>query len=143
MLLRFFLLSNKSNGALWDQVRYMGTNNKGDIPLRDIEDSLEFELTFDGEMLDSKVFLPVVGERLVEGSILLLRDLARITCPDWFRLVELLVNLGLLLDLLLLLLLGLVLIFGILNLGLALFLLCLFLFLLFLLNLLRRMIRAD
>lgn len=149
MLFRFFLLSNKSNGALREQVKYVHTNNSCDIPLRNIEDRFKFELAFDGEMLDSKVVLPVVGERLVEGTILLLRDLARITCPDRFRLVELFVDLGLLLDLLRLLVFSffLLLVIDLLNFRLALFLLAFFLlglFLLFvILDLLWRMVRAD
>jgi hypothetical protein len=36
--------------------------NDSDVPLRDIKDSLEFELTLDGEVPDGKVILPVVGE---------------------------------------------------------------------------------
>jgi hypothetical protein len=74
--------------------------NDGDVPLRDIKDSLELKLTLDGEVLDSKMVLPVVGKRLVEGTILLLRDVVRVTRPDRLRLVELLVDLALLLDLL-------------------------------------------
>jgi hypothetical protein len=34
--------------------------------LRDVKHSLEFKLTFNREVLDSKVVLPVVGDRLVE-----------------------------------------------------------------------------
>ena len=51
-------------------------------------------------MLDGEVVLPVVGERLVEGAVLLLRDVRGVARPDRLGLVELLV--GLLGDLLLL-----------------------------------------
>lgn len=32
-----------------------------DLPFGDEEDGLELKLTFDGEMLNSKMFLPIVG----------------------------------------------------------------------------------
>jgi len=121
--------------------------NEGGVPLRDIKDGFEFKLTFDGEVLDSKVVLPVVSKRLVKGAILLLCDVARVTCPDRLRLIELLVDFGLLLDLLFLLFLGLILIFvlDLLNLGLALVVLILFLFNLFflILDLLQCVIRDN
>jgi hypothetical protein len=79
-----------------------------DIPFGDIEDSLKFELTLDREVLDGKVVLPVVGQALVESTVLVVRDVLRVTSPDGFRLVELLVGRLLLFDLLRLLLLGLV-----------------------------------
>jgi hypothetical protein len=47
------------------------------IPLRNIEDSLELKLTFDGEVLDGKVVLPVVGQALVEGAVLLWCDVLK------------------------------------------------------------------
>ncbi|SRR6266436_723127 len=102
-------------------------SDDGDLPLRDIKDSLELKLTLDGEVLDSKMVLPVVGKRLVEGPILFWRDVVRVTRPDRFRLVELLVDLALLLDLLFLFLLGFVLIFVLdfLDLGLSFFVLSL------------------
>jgi hypothetical protein len=50
------------------------------------------------------MFLPVVSKGLVERPILFLRNVIRVTRPDRLRLVELLVNLGLLLDRLFLLL---------------------------------------
>ena len=123
MLLRFFLLSKRSNGALRQPIRYERANKKHDIPLRDIEDGLELELAFDGEMFDSKVFLPIIGERLVERPILVLRDVTRVASPNGLGLVELLVDLTLLLDLFLLLLFGFVAFFVVhfFNLGLALF----------------------
>ena len=59
-------------------------------------------------MLDSEVVLPVVGQALVERTVLLRRDVLRVARPDGLGLVELLV--GLLGDLLLLRLLLLVLV---------------------------------
>ena len=47
--------------------------------------------------------LPVVGQALVEGTVLVLSDLSGVASPDWLRLVELLVLDSLLLDRLLLL----------------------------------------
>ena len=82
------------------------------------EDSAELELTLNGEVLDSKMVLPVVGEGLVEGSILLLGDVLRVASPDGLLLVELLLlDLGLL-DLLGLGLLLLLIIVDLLDLGL-------------------------
>ncbi|CAG9942373.1 unnamed protein product [Clonostachys rosea f. rosea IK726] len=61
------------------------------------EDGTELELTLNGEVLDSEVVLPVVGERLVEGGILLLGDVLGVASPDGLLLVELLLlDLGLL-----------------------------------------------
>ncbi|KAG2005182.1 hypothetical protein GB937_009016 [Aspergillus fischeri] len=104
--------------------------------LGNVEDSTELKLTLDGEVLDSEMVLPVVGEGLVEGGILLLGDVGRVASPDGLGLVELLLldlalldSLGLLLLLLLLLLLV-----DLLDLG----LLLLILFLLGLLSLLVR-----
>ena len=39
--------------------------------LGDVKHSLEFELTFNREVLDGKVVLPVVRDRLVEGGVFL------------------------------------------------------------------------
>lgn len=47
---------------------------------------------------------PVVGEGLVEFSVLFLRDVVWVPCPEWLRLVKLLILGVLFLDLLLLLL---------------------------------------
>ena len=69
-------------------------------PLGDEEDSLELELTLNGEVLDGEVLLPVVRQALVEGGVLLLGDLLGVARPDGLSLVELLVLNGLLLDLL-------------------------------------------
>ena len=57
--------------------------------LRDKENRLELELTLDGEVLDREVVLPVVCERLVEGAVLLGRDVGRVASPERLRLVEL------------------------------------------------------
>lgn len=46
--------------------------------LRNIEHSLELELTLNREVLDGKVVLPVVGDGLVEASVLLLGDILRV-----------------------------------------------------------------
>lgn len=71
-------------------------------------------------MLDSEVFLPVIGQALVERTVLLSGDVRGVARPDRLRLVELLVGGLLLLDLLRLLLLGLVLVLDFLDLGLLL-----------------------
>ena len=89
-------------------------------------------------MLDGEVVLPIVGQALVERSVLLLGDLRGVARPDGLRLVELLVLNLLLLDLLGLLLLLFLLLIDLLNLGLLLTLLLLLLdFLLVVLNLLQ------
>ena len=44
-------------------------------------------------MLDGEVVLPVVGERLVEGAVLILGDVGGVARPDGLGLVELLVRL--------------------------------------------------
>jgi hypothetical protein len=88
------------------------------VPLRDVEDSLELKLALDGEVLDGKVVLPVVGERLVERAVLLRGDVARVASPDRLGLVEDVVLLNGLLDLLRLLLLLVVLVLDLLDLGL-------------------------
>jgi hypothetical protein len=109
MLLRFFFVSKRSKGALRAKGQLAANMREGtDIPFGDIEDSLKFELTLDREVLDGKVVLPVVGQALVESTVLVVRDVLRVTSPDGFRLVELLVGRLLLFDLLRLLLLGLV-----------------------------------
>jgi len=56
--------------------------------LRDEEDGLEFELTLDGEVLDSEMVLPIVGERLVESTVLLTSDLGGVASPERLGLVE-------------------------------------------------------
>jgi hypothetical protein len=88
------------------------------------------------------MFLPVVGKGLVEGPILLLRDVVRVTRPDRLRLVEFLVNLALLLDRLFLLLLSFVVLY-LLNLGLSFFILPFLSLFFVILDLLRHMIRTD
>jgi hypothetical protein len=88
------------------------------------------------------MFLPVVGKGLVEGPILLLCDVVRVTRPDRLRLVEFLVNLALLLDRLFLLLLSFVVLY-LLNLGLSFFILPFLSLFFVILDLLRHMIRTD
>jgi hypothetical protein len=88
------------------------------------------------------MFLPVVGKGLVEGSILFLSNVVRITRPDRLRLVELLIDLALLLNLLLLLLLGFF-VLDLLNFGLSLFVLPLFGLFFIILDLLQHVIRAN
>jgi hypothetical protein len=88
------------------------------------------------------MFLPVVGKGLVEGSILFLSNVVRITRPDRLRLVELLIDLALLLNLLLLLLLGFF-VLDLLNFGLSLFVLPLFGLFFIILDLLQHVIRTN
>jgi len=73
------------------------------------EHRLELELALDAEVLDREVVLPVVGEALVEGALLLLGDVGGFALPDRLVLVDLLELVVHLLDLLGLLLLVLVL----------------------------------
>lgn len=62
-----------------------------DLPLRDVDDGLELELTLNREVLHGKVVLPVVRERLVEGRILLGGNLLGVAGPEGLGLVELLI----------------------------------------------------
>ena len=62
-------------------------------------------------MLDGQMLLPVVGDRLVEGGVLLLGDIVGLAHPDLLLLVEELPLFFDLLDLLLLLGLRLILVF--------------------------------
>jgi hypothetical protein len=63
------------------------------------EESTEFELTLNREVLDSQMLLPVVGERLVELSIFFLGDIVGVTSPDGLGLVQLFIfGVGLLLE---------------------------------------------
>src|SRR3569833_1192315 len=90
------------------------------------QDGAELKLALDGEVLDAKMVLPIVGERLVEGGVLLRGDVLGITSPDGLLLVELLLlDLGLLdlLGLLLLLLVFFLVIIYLLDLGLLVFVL--------------------
>ena len=89
-------------------------------PLGNEENGLELELALDGEMLDSKVLFPVVGQTLVERTIFLRSDVLWIPRPNGLGLVEFLVLDRDFLDLLLLFRLFLVLIFDFLDLGLLL-----------------------
>jgi hypothetical protein len=71
--------------------------------LGDIEDGLELQLTFDGEVLDGKMVFPIVGEGFIEGRVLFLGDGFWLSHPDGLGLVETFVLSGDFLDLLLLL----------------------------------------
>merc|ERR1719323_537819 len=143
MLLLAFLFSKRSNGAL-DEVEVVGDQllavvhdeHSPDIqldvalgllvleevewrPLGDEEQGSELQLTLNGEVFHGKMFLPVVGERLVELSVLLVADVVWRPSPDWLCLVQLLVLAVLLFDcLLLLLLLSISILPNVLNLGL-------------------------
>ncbi len=77
MLLRFFLASKRSKGAR------LGLGG-------DEEESLELGLTLDGEVLNGELVVPVVGERLVEGRVLVGGDLLGVASPEGLGLVELL-----------------------------------------------------
>ena len=90
------------------------------LPSWDEENSLEFELTFDVEVLDGEVIFPIVGQALVEGGIIFLGDVVGIASLDGLGLVEFLVGRLLLLDFLGLLLLFFLLFVDLLNLGLLL-----------------------
>lgn len=116
MLLRFFFVSKRSKGAL--QKDEMDENNLAgrDLPFGNVKNRLELELTLNGEVLDSEMFLPIVGQALVEGTVFLWSDVGWVASPEWFRLIELLVGDLLFLDLLLFLVLLLLLIFDFLNL---------------------------
>ena len=63
MLLRFFLVSKRSKGALnlARQCSYQLVDMKKHRPLGNEENGLELELTFNREVLDCKVLLPVVA----------------------------------------------------------------------------------
>ena len=84
---------------------------------RDEEHGAELELALHGEVLDGEVILPVVGDVLVEGGVLLLGDVIRVPHPDGLLLVDKLPLVGDLLHLLLLLLLLLVLLIDLFDLG--------------------------
>mmetsp|Transcript_11487 Transcript_11487/g.18752 ORF Transcript_11487/g.18752 Transcript_11487/m.18752 type:complete len:430 (+) Transcript_11487:1042-2331(+) len=98
--------------------------------LGDEKNSSELELTLNREMLDSQMFLPIIGQGLVKGSVLLVGHVISLAHPDGLLLVQMGPGLGHLLDLLGLLLLLLVLIFiNILHLRLVVIILLVFLLL--------------
>mmetsp|Transcript_1001 Transcript_1001/g.1313 ORF Transcript_1001/g.1313 Transcript_1001/m.1313 type:complete len:238 (+) Transcript_1001:1085-1798(+) len=74
--------------------------------LGDKEDRFEFQLTFNGKVLDGEVFFPVVGDGFVESSVFLLGAVLGFTGPDGFLGVEQFPFLGCDLLLLLFLLVG-------------------------------------
>jgi len=90
---------------------------QGELPFGDEENSLELKLTFNGEMLDGEVFLPIVGQGFVEATVLSGGDVLGDPRPDGLGRVEFLVFNGNFLDLLCLL--RLVLLVDLLNLGLS------------------------
>ena len=98
MLLRFFLDSKRSKGALRRNKYAIQQRLKNNAPLGDEQNSLEFKLSLDGEVLDSEMVFPVVGQALVEGAVFLWRDVGGVASPDGLGLVELLDLDGLLLD---------------------------------------------
>merc|ERR1719258_231050 len=84
---------------------FFGSKRSNGRALRHKEDRRELELALDGEVLDGEVLLPVVGERLVEGAVLLLGHLLGLARPDRLLLIHQVPLVRHLLDLLLLLLL--------------------------------------
>ena len=87
------------------------------LPFWDEEDGLELKLTFDGEMLNGKVLLPIVGQAFIKGTVLFLGDVLRVPRPDRLGLVKLLVFDSDFLDLLLLLWFVFVVVIDLLDLG--------------------------
>jgi hypothetical protein len=139
MLLRFFFDSKRSKGALKAESVEDIILNQDDVPLRNKKNRLELELTLDGEVLDSEMFLPVIRQALVEGAILFSRNVGRVARPDRLCLIEFFVCCLLFLDFLRLLFLRLLLlILDLLDLGFLLVLVCFLLF--FILDFLRTVI---
>ena len=64
------------------------------------EDSLELKLTLDREVLDSGMFLPIVGDGLVERNVLVLGNLVGLSHPDRLHVVQVFPFVADLLDLL-------------------------------------------
>mmetsp|Transcript_67568 Transcript_67568/g.106348 ORF Transcript_67568/g.106348 Transcript_67568/m.106348 type:complete len:230 (-) Transcript_67568:654-1343(-) len=97
-------------------------------PARHKEQGPELQLPFHAEMLHSKVVLPIVGQGLVEASILFIRHVLRLAHPERFVLVKLFPFVGHLFDFLcfFLLLFLLFLLVDLLNLGFITFFLFLF-----------------
>ena len=109
----------------WTLARFQRIGVEKHIPLGNEENGLELELTFNGEVLNGKVLFPVVGQTLVESTILVRSDILWVPRPDGLGLVEFLVLGGNLFDLLRLL--GLVFfVINLLDLGLLLIVLDLF-----------------
>ena len=73
MLLRFFFDSNRSNGALKIENEFKESLKQLACiyePFGHEKDSLEFKLTLNGKVLDSKMVFPIVSQALVEGAVL-------------------------------------------------------------------------
>jgi hypothetical protein len=79
-----------------------------DSPLGNEKNRLEFKLTFDGEVLNREMILPVIGQALVESGVFLRCDVGGISRPDGLGLVEFLIRHLLFFDLFCLLVLWLV-----------------------------------
>ena len=69
----------------------MSINAYGHSLLGNVENCLELELTFDREVLDGKMILPIVGQALVKRAVLLGHDILGIASPERLHLVELLI----------------------------------------------------
>ena len=52
----------------------------------DEKESAEFKLTFNREVLNCQMIFPIVGQALVEFSVLFVGDIVWVTGPDWFGL---------------------------------------------------------
>ena len=52
------------------------------------QDALELQLALHMEVLDGEVLLPVVGQALVEGRVLVLGDVLRVAHPNGLLLVD-------------------------------------------------------
>ena len=53
-------------------------------PFGNEEDSLEFKLTLNGEVFDSEMVFPIIGQALVEGAILFYSDVRWVMSLDEF-----------------------------------------------------------
>ena len=83
------------------------------------EDGTELKLTLHGEVLHGGMLLPIVGDGLVESSILVLGNIIRLAHPDGLHIVEMFPLMANFLDLLSLLFLLLIIFIDFLNLGLV------------------------
>lgn len=84
----------------------------------DEQNSLEFKLPLNREVIHGKMVFPIIGQALVEGSILLLGDLLCLSQPDGFQFVDELPLMRNILNLLLLGLLFFILLIDVLNISL-------------------------
>jgi len=73
----------------YETLRFIKSINAYDhSPLGNVEDCLELELAFNGEVFDGKLILPIAGQALVERAVLLGRDILRIASPESFILLS-------------------------------------------------------